>query len=60
MTTADDDTLRTWNTNGAQLQQFAYMGNIAASLSAAAPFRSGLVTTSVLLLLSRITHVTTA
>ena len=60
VTAADDDTLRTWNTSGAQLQQFAYMGNPAASLSTAAPFGSGLVITSAILLLSLNAHVTTA
>ena len=60
VTTADDDTLRTWDTNGAQLQQFAYMGNIAASLSAAAPLVSGLVSTSAVLLLSLTAHLPTA
>ena len=31
VTAADDDTLRTWTTDGTQLQQFAYMGNTAAA-----------------------------
>ena len=30
VTAGDDDTLRTWTTDGTPLHQFAYMGNIAA------------------------------
>lgn len=30
VTAADDDTLRSWDIHGAQLQQFTYMGNLVA------------------------------
>ena len=37
VTAGDDDTLRTWSTDGSQLQQFSYMGTVHSPGSHHAP-----------------------